>query len=223
MEEPTFGPRTLAERVDDALVRLDEIRQRPIVALGAAALVVTLVAIAWWLGRAPAARPVDDLIPQVSLATTVPPTQADEVGEVLVHVSGAVVRPGVVRLPASARVLDAIEAAGGATADGDLHLLNLAAPLVDGVQIRVPAVGEDPPVGEAFISGPAGSTDGTIDINRASAAELEALNGVGPSIAAAIVAHRDEHGPFPSVESLLDVGGIGPAKLEMIGEQAVVR
>ncbi len=217
--DESFGPPTLAERIDDSLIRLDELRNRPAVSLIAALMVVGLIGSALWMGRAPTAKPVDDLIPQVSLATTVPAVVGENEGGVLiVHVSGAVVRPGVVTLPSSARVLDAVEAAGGATSEADLHQLNLAAPLVDGVQIRVPVVGE-----ELTPVAPAASTDGSVDINRASAGELEALNGVGPAIASAIVTYREENGPFPSVEALLSVPGIGQAKLAAIGDQAVVR
>lgn len=124
---------------------------------------------------------------------------------IVVHVSGAVERPGLVTLAASARVADAVAGAGGAAVGADLGGMNLAASLRDGDQIVVPQKGASNPV--------AGAADRGIDLNRATAAELEDLPGVGPVLAGRIVAYRDLHGPFTTVEDLLDVGGIGEAKL----------
>lgn len=130
--------------------------------------------------------------------TTLPET-------LVVHVSGAVNRPGLVTLPASARVADAIAGAGGATAGAELAGLNLASSVRDGDQIVVPLVGAAALPGRAIDRG--------IDINRATAAELEDLPGVGPVLAGRIIVYRDLHGPFAAVEDLMDVGGIGEAKL----------
>lgn len=124
---------------------------------------------------------------------------------IVVHVSGAVVRPGLVTVPSTARFADAIAAAGGAVSGADLGVLNLAAPVRDGDQIVVPVPGEAPSVG--------GEADRGVDLNRSSAAELEDLPGVGPVLAARIVAFREENGAFSEVEDLLDIGGIGEAKL----------
>ena len=123
----------------------------------------------------------------------------------IVHVSGAVNRPGLVTVPSSARVADAIAGAGGAAVGADLAGLNLASAVRDGEQIVVPLVGAATTPGQA--------TDRGIDLNRATAAELEDLPGVGPVLAGRIVAYRDLHGSFAAVEDLLDVGGIGEAKL----------
>ncbi len=131
--------------------------------------------------------------------TTVPET-------IIVHVSGAVRRPGLVTVPSSARIADVIAAAGGAGLGADLGGLNLAATVRDGDQVVVPMPGETPPGG--------GNSNRGIDLNRSSAAELEELPGVGPVLAARIVAFRELNGPFSAVEDLLDVGGIGEAKLE---------
>ena len=157
------------------------------------------------------------------------------VGNVFVHVTGAVARPGVVTLRAGSRVADAVDAAGGATADADTEQLNLARVLSDGEQIRVPRVGEvlpDPapqPTGTAgtgarTASGKPGDggASGTVNINTASASELEKLPGIGPALAQRIVECRDSHGPFASVDALTDVPGIGKAKLEALREQATV-
>ncbi|MDN6399574.1 MAG: ComEA family DNA-binding protein [Brachybacterium sp.] len=147
--------------------------------------------------------------------------------EIIIHVSGAVAAPGVVRLPGDARVDDALSAAGGATDDADLSAVNLARPLTDGEQIHVPLPGEAPRPASAR---PAGPTDGaadpvdqsSIDLNTADAAELEELPGVGPAIAQRIVEHRDKNGPFTSVDGLLEGAGIGPSTLEEIRGRATV-
>ncbi|MEX1004116.1 MAG: ComEA family DNA-binding protein [Acidimicrobiia bacterium] len=125
--------------------------------------------------------------------------------ELLVHVAGEVRTPGVVRLEDGARVVDAIEAAGGATEDAVLAGVNLAAEVSDGSQVVVPsrhAPAERSPDG-----------DGLVAINTATAAELEALPGVGPVLAGRIVAHREAAGGFDAAEDLLDVSGIGESIL----------
>jgi competence protein ComEA len=113
---------------------------------------------------------------------------------------------------------DAITAAGGALPEADLDAVNLAAPVIDGSRIYVPRVGEVVPAvvagGGGAGSGPGGSAAGPVDLNTATAEQLDALPGIGPATARAIVTHRQANGPFRSVEDLLDVKGIGPAKLE---------
>jgi competence protein ComEA len=161
-----------------------------------------------------------------------PATEGSTAGEpaaeiVVVHVSGAVAEPGLVRLEAGSRVDDAVQAAGGAQEDADLAALNLARPLTDGEQIHVPRIGDEPvPTAGASGTGgggePAAAADGLVDINTASASELEELPGVGPAIAGRIVQHREINGPFSSVDDLLEVSGIGPATLERIRPQATV-
>jgi competence protein ComEA len=131
-------------------------------------------------------------------------------GRVAVHVSGAVGEPGLVELTEGSRIADAIAAAGGASADADLGGLNLASMIRDGDHIVV--LTHD----ERAVS-PTGGTEG-IDLNRATASELEALPGVGPVLAQRIVDHRTEHGPFATVEDLLDVTGIGESKLASMRE-----
>ncbi len=160
---------------------------------------------------------MEDLIPQIALETTTPPTT--EASIVFVHVSGAVFAPGVYELSSTARVLDAIAAAGGPQPGADLHQLNLAAPVADGIQVRVPMPGEI----VAVEPQPNGESGTPIDVNRATASELETLSGVGPATAAAIVQWRGDNGPFLTVDDLLDVPGIGPAKLAGLEDQVVVR
>lgn len=131
-----------------------------------------------------------------------------QLGRVTVHVSGAVVSAGLVEVPESARVADAIAAAGGVTALADLGSINLAEMVSDGRQVVVPAVGSNSTGSQTSDAG--GSM---VRINSADASVLEGLPGVGPVLAEKIVAHRDEFGPFTAVEDLLDVPGIGERKL----------
>ena len=171
----------------------------------------------------PRADVVEAALMSPAAPQTVDPEQAE--AQMIVHVSGDVARPGVVSLQADARVHDAVEAAGGANDSADLDRVNLAAPVVDGERIHVPAVGEDEPVlvpsvrpAPATNANSAGATPTAIvvDLNRAGQSELEALPGVGPATAIAIVETRDQRGPFLSVDELLEVDGIGPAKLEQL-------
>jgi competence protein ComEA len=151
-------------------------------------------------------------------------------GPLVVHVAGAVVRPGLVTLPAGGRTADAIAAAGGATAAADLDRVNLAAPVTDGVRIYIPSVGQvevPAAVGPApAVAGgaaeAAGGPPAPVDLNAATETELETLPGVGPATAAAILAHRAAEGPFASVDDLDDVRGIGPAKLEQLRDLVTV-
>jgi competence protein ComEA len=139
----------------------------------------------------------------------------------LVDVAGWVRHPGVYEFEEGARVIDAIDAAGGARTGAMLESLNLAAPLTDGSQILVPKEGEQ--VATPPVAGESGAASGgLIDVNTAGATELEALPGVGEVIAQAIVDYRTENGPFTSVDQLLDVSGIGDATLEDIRELVTV-
>jgi len=135
-------------------------------------------------------------------------------GRITVHVSGAVLAPGLVSLPAGSRVADAVMAAGGATEGAGLTALNLAASVSDGQQLVVPG-GEE-------ASGGAVAQEGRVAINSADAAALEALPGVGPVLAQRIVEHREQYGAFSTPEDLLDVPGIGEAKLAAIRDSVLV-
>lgn len=137
---------------------------------------------------------------------------------IAVYVTGAVLRPDVYTLPEGSRLKDALLAAGGATAEADLDALNLAAPLRDGERVHVPAQGAAP------LSAPTGAQPaGPVNINRATAAELEALPGLGPTLAQRIVEDRQANGPYESVDQLLRVRGIGPALLEKLRPHVAVR
>lgn len=159
------------------------------------------------------------------------PTSTTTVG-IVVHAAGAVARPGLQRLAPGARVADLLEAAGGPTTDADLDRLNLAAPLADGQRLYVPRAGESAPAavgpdgGAASSGGTGGSgttpASGPVDLNTATADQLDALPGVGPATASAIIDHRERNGSFATVDDLLDVRGIGPAKLEGLRDLVVV-
>lgn len=139
----------------------------------------------------------------------------------LVDVAGWVRSPGVYEFPEGARVIDAIDAAGGARPGAMLQALNLAAPLVDGTQVLVPREGEQGVVPPAAGGGGA-VAGGLINVNTATATELETLPGVGEVLAQRIIDHRTENGPFTSVDQLVDVSGIGDAILGSIRELVTV-
>jgi competence protein ComEA len=136
--------------------------------------------------------------------------------EAVVHVAGAVRRPGVYRLAAGKRVADAVKCAGGPTRHGDVNAINLAAPVQDGVQVIVPVRGAAAASTGAGAAGGAAAPGAPVDLNTATEAELETLDGVGPATAAKILAYRQQHGGFRTVEDLLQVSGIGPKKLAAI-------
>jgi competence protein ComEA len=160
---------------------------------------------------APTAAPAVAAGTGVTASTS--PSRAAPGTTVVVHVAGAVRTPGVLELPSGARVIDAVEGAGGALPDADLDRLNLAAKLVDGQRIMVLKVGAIPlgSEGTGDGSGVAGAaTDSApIDLNSATSAQLESLPGIGPALAGAIIAERDRRGGFRSVNELREVRGIG--------------
>jgi competence protein ComEA len=136
-------------------------------------------------------------------------------------VAGWVRRPGVYEFPEGARIVDAIEAAGGARPDAALELLNLAAKLVDGTQVLVTRIGQAPVIPPGAGSAP-GAPGTLVNLNTASATDLEALPGIGEVIAQRIVDYRTSNGPFSAVDELLEVSGIGDAILGSIRELVTV-
>ena len=150
------------------------------------------------------------------------PTPEPEPGEIIVHIVGEVNMPGVYVLTEGARIYDVLALAGGATAYADLRRINLAALVVDAMQIIVPYIGEE--VDQVFVyttppattQAPGQTASGLININTASNAELQTLPGIGPVLADAIITFRETHGLFQSVEELINVPRIGPATLERL-------
>ena len=158
--------------------------------------------------------------PEQPLATTLEPVASAPARSILVvHVVGQVRRPGLYRLRDGARIADAVHRAGGALRDADLAGVNLAAPLVDGVQIVVPAQAE-----AGTSSGGSGTSGGglagpggpLVSLSSATVEQLDELPGVGPVTAQKIVDYRTEHGPFASVDDLDAVPGIGPTRIEQL-------
>ena len=174
----------------------------------------------------------------------VSPLQTLAPSRIAVHVVGAVRQPGVYHLAAGARADDALRAAGGASDNADLRRVNLAASVLDGDQLYIPRIGERLPNDSPSTNKSSGNPDAPIrtsnnsnnssnsssagssatsstlplivDLNRATATDLDRLPGVGPATAKAIIDHRTRNGPFASVDDLLKVKGIGPAKLAEI-------
>ncbi len=168
--------------------------------------------------------------PAPAAATSTTPEPVAPPIDLIVHVIGEVTRPGLVMLAPGSRIVDAVSAAGGVTEAADPERLNLAAPIADGDQVRVPARGEEV-AGPLVVSARSLAGDGSaasppstgpIDLNAATAEQLEALPGVGPATSAAIVGWRAEHGGFLTVEDLTSVPGIGPAKLAALRDLVTV-
>jgi len=141
---------------------------------------------------------------------------------IVVHITGAVPRPGVYALPEGARVQDVISAAGGFLAEADKEFINLARTLEDGERLDIPyADGFSPVIPTPVITPVAASSD-LVNINTAAAFELESLPGIGATTAARIVAYREENGPFLSIEDIINVSGVGPGTYERIKDLITV-
>ena len=205
--------------------------RRGVRALAVVAVLVVLGAAGWTWRSRPQVEPVS----AVTGAPTAVPSDnpgnepGDEpadgaTGEVVVAVAGKVRRPGLVRLPAGARVADAVEAAGGALPGVDVAMLNPARKVADGELIVVGVAAATPAVGAAPGAGPAAGADpgGRLNLNTASQSQLETLPGVGPVLARRIIEHRDEHGGFRSVSDLRQVNGIGDARYEELKDLVTV-
>lgn len=137
---------------------------------------------------------------------------------IIVHISGAVPRPGVYALPKGARVQDAVSAAGGFLAEADKESINLAQPLEDGQRLDIPFLeGFSPVLPTAVIERSVSPQDtDLVNINTATSFELETLPGIGPTIAQKIIEYREQNGPFLSTEDIINVPGIGPGTYERI-------
>lgn len=191
---------------------------------GAAALVLVvllsagLVATLGWRSR-PQAQPVRP--PAVLSASGGPERATASAAPIVVAVTGRVRRPGVVTVPAGARVIDVVRAAGGPLPGVDLALLNLARKVADGELVVVGVPGAD----SAAAAGPAGAPSaagGKVNLNTATLEQLDGLPGVGPVLAQRILDWREANGPFTAVDQLREVTGIGDSKYEDLREQVTV-
>jgi competence protein ComEA len=243
MADPLDVPRPVEAGPSDFADRLRSLRGDARVGAAVLACVAIAAGVAWFrAGIAPSASAPDPPAAASGGTTTssnFSPTTAAVVtstttSAIVVDVEGAVRAPGVVSLPASARVIDAIRAAGGATAGADLTRLNLAARLSDGTRIAVPLIGQPPPaLDPTAVSGsadpaagdPGTGTDGAsgpINVNTATSEQLEELPGIGPTLAAAIVQERETNGAFRSVDDLTRVPGIGDGRLSQLHDLVTV-
>jgi competence protein ComEA len=203
--------------------------ERRHLAIGAATFIVLVViagALALGAGRSSAHPQVT--LPRAPHTGTADPTGSADTTEAsdaqpVVAAAGAVVSPGLYKLAAGSRVADVLNAAGGPTADADVDQLNLAMKVSDGDRVYVPRKGESPPPAAGVGGGASGAaTDGPVNLNAATLEQLDALPGVGPATAQAILDYRKQHGRFRSVQDLLQVQGIGPAKLEKLRQRVKV-
>jgi competence protein ComEA len=229
MEELRSVAARLRDVVDAAGVAPSHVMALLVIASCACAGMVAL----WWTAQpTPVAAPAP--VPSAVAGTgPTPVAEAPSAGPVVVHVSGAVVSEGVIELPAGARVIDAVEAAGGSRRGARTDQLNLARIVRDGEQIHVPprgapqvavpATGGDAGAAVAGTTGAPGALPaGVLNLNTASVVELETLPDVGPVLAGRIVAHRDSIGGFTTVEQLLEVDGIGDKTFATLRELVTV-
>jgi competence protein ComEA len=187
------------------------VSRRPALVLAAAALLLLAVAGRTLAGAGAAAEQ------QPAAALVAEPRTAAP--RLVVHVAGAVREPGLYRLEEGTRVADAVARAGGAAASADTSAINLAAPLVDGMQVVVPARVEAATSGAGQASGDASAVaPARVSLSSATVEQLDALPGIGPVTAQKIVDHRAEQGGFRSVDDLDAIPGIGPARVEQLRE-----
>ena len=209
-------------------------------------LATTIASAGIWLLVRPSAPLVESVVPHASgVGIVMPLSTLPTPLTVRIHVAGAVVRPGVYTVSSSARVVDAVTAAGGATSNADLERINLAQKIVDTEQVfvpfrsthttkvtvsprlrpsrtTVPASVPAVPGAVPIIGAPITTLSPLINLNSATSDQLDTLPGVGPSTAKAIISYRNRKGPFGKVEDLLNVPGIGPAKVGAIRDQVTV-
>ncbi|MDR6987181.1 competence protein ComEA [Paenarthrobacter nitroguajacolicus] len=230
-------PGAAGDEMTGAHVRAARLRWRTPWRVAVLIAVVAASLIAWHLVQSSLGQPTSEpLDPAASGGPVVPdspgppePAGTQAEGSLLVHVAGAVQKPGVVSLPPGSRVFQAIDAAGGAAPNAELGGLNLAEVLSDGVKILVPVVGQAPQPAPSALAGsgagPGNSRGGAtkVNINTASLEELGTLPRVGPVTAQRILDWRKEHGPFASVDELDAIDGIGPKLMESLKDLVTVQ
>ncbi|MDR6225107.1 helix-hairpin-helix domain-containing protein [Desmospora profundinema] len=190
---------------------------------------VGMVLYSWWAGDDRKAESLpgpgtNEYQPLQPVENTADSDRKKEPAELVVDVKGAVKKPGVYRLPPGSRVEDAVKRAGGPAGKADMDRVNQAQPLTDGMALFVPAEGEEdvPLAGDSFPAAGGSGEAGAVNLNTATQEQLESLNGIGPAKAEAILRHREEHGPFSSVDELVQVPGIGEKTLEQLRDQVTV-
>lgn len=199
---------------------MPELTPRQIALYGLALLTLVLLA-AWYAGRGGGGGPVPT-------AEAAPAIKVDGGGgeALVVHVAGAVRRPGVYRMRAGARVDDAVTRAGGPRRRADLSALNLAAQLEDGrqvlVPVRAPRIAAPGGAGTSAAGASAAAPEQPLNLNTATPEQLDELDGIGPTTAQHIIEYREEHDGFRSVEELDHVPGIGETRLASLREQVTV-
>lgn len=197
---------------------LDGLTGRELIVYGLLALVV-LAGGGLWAVRSGMLQARTATEPAAPVAAS--PRPGPSPAPILVHVAGMVRRPGVYELTEGDRVIDAIEMAGGAKGKAALDALNLAATLTDGQQVLVPRSGGGG-VGGPGVAAPGAPGEQKVNVNTADPSTLETLPGIGEVLAQRIVDHREEHGPFTSVDQLIDVSGIGEVTLEELRDLVTV-
>ncbi len=215
----SFDAEIPREKPDDAPVvasrRIEAAHLRVLVTIAVAAGVL----LTWWLLSERPRTSSPDPISLSAEATSPPggaaPSGAPAAGELVVDVEGKVKHPGIVTLPAGSRVHEAVAKAGGVRGKADTSTLNMARVLTDGEQILV---GVEPAPGDPSAGG-SSAPGARISLGTATLEQLDTLPGIGPVTAQAILDHRSEHGPFTSVNDLLDVKGIGEATLADIRDR----
>lgn len=191
--------------------------------------IILVGAIYWFINRPANINEMNTDENMLKVAENTNDEENDEEEFIVVHVTGAVKNPGIVKLKEDSRIEDAIDAAGGLTEDSDISDVNLAYQLEDGVKIRIPTVDDKKSQKKTYISEDSGenvilgdeqleenSSTSLVNINKATQTELETLPGIGPSIASKIIEYRESKGKFSKIEDIKNVTGIGESKFDNI-------
>lgn len=209
---------------------MNKINQKPII-IGAIVLIVMLIVIIIYIGmQTKEYTNYEGLEISSETEKEVQEETPTVTTTIKVHIAGSVVTEGIVELEEGARIADAIQSAGGTTADANMQNINLAYKLQDGQKIYIPNVNEDETaiienggiVENTEVSGGTANSSGKININTATQTELELITGIGPSTATKIIEYRTENGKFQTIEDIKNVPGIGDSKYESMKEQITV-
>ena len=208
---------------------MNKLNQKPII-IGAIVLIIMLVVILVYIGMQTKQYTNYEELEISSEESEAKEEEQAVVEKIKVHIAGSVVTEGIVELEDGARIADAIQSAGGTTADANMQKINLAYKLQDGQKIYIPNINEDETaiienggiIENSEASGSELNHTGKININTATQTELELVTGVGPSTATKIIEYRTENGKFQTIEDIKNVPGIGDSKYESMKEQITV-